>query len=76
MYMSIGDILIFSDFNSRTKTLPDFIVNDEVHESVVDNNLQYSWLNSLILLVDTLYAILSLSQTMHHYLFNLNVLHC
>lgn len=46
-YMSIGDIFLFGGFNSRTKTLPDYIVNDQVHESVLDNNLQYSSDNQL-----------------------------
>lgn len=40
--MYIDDICIFGDIKSRTKTSPDFIVNDQVHMSALDNNLQYS----------------------------------
>ena len=40
-YLSIGDIFIFDDLISRTKTLPDFIVDDELHASVLDNVLEY-----------------------------------
>ena len=46
-YMSIGDIFIFGDLNSRTKTLPDFIVDDELHASVLDNGLEYKADNQL-----------------------------
>ena len=46
-YMSIGDIFIFGDLNSRTKTLPDFIVDNELHVSVLDNGLEYKADNQL-----------------------------
>jgi hypothetical protein len=33
-YLSIGRVAVLGDLNSRTKTYPDFIPNDYVHESV------------------------------------------
>lgn len=45
--MSIDDIFIFGDIESRTKTSPDFIANDQVHMSALDTNLQYSSDNQL-----------------------------
>ena len=33
-YMSIGNVFLFGDFNSRTKDYPDFIENDAVQTSV------------------------------------------
>jgi hypothetical protein len=30
-YMSLGKVCVFGDFNSRTKSVPDYIVADRIH---------------------------------------------